>query len=449
MRPTCICLTTLILHSILISVHGSESNKTASEKSPQEWKQPVTYLQQAGWCWFQDPRAIIHRNKLFVGGVDGQNGDVKVAIHDLPQRQHLSTIILHERFEADDHNAPALFPRSDGSVLAVWAKHAREKIHYFSISDTKTHTQWGERKQFVHSYDSNKGVTYMNLYKTHGDNTLYNFFRDGKTYNPSYITSQNEGLSWGNPTRFIADEVEGRNRPYPRYVQIDNNTVGVSFTDAHPRKFGNSLYYAEFRNGAFLNADGSKIKHIKEGPLRTSEAEKIFTGSEVNFKPEGFGSVPRSVWTCAMATDQNSYPYIGYTLYLSNDDNRFRLASWNGTQWIDREIAYAGSCLYPRESSYTGLMAFDPADPNTIYISTNVDPSTGTDIRGIHELYVATLSATDDVSTIKWQAITSDSIHPNIRPLVVIGDGYKLLLWLRGPYRSFRDYATDVVGIPR
>lgn len=50
----------------------------------------------------------------------------------------------------------------------------------------------------------------------------------------------------------------------------------------------------------------------------------------------------------------------------------------------DREVAFAGTCLYPRESSYTGLITLDPEDAQSVYISTDVDPSTGVSTGGTH-----------------------------------------------------------------
>lgn len=329
----------------------------------------------------------------------------------------------------------------------MWAKHANEKKHYYSISSTTNYTEWGTKQEFVHAYKENKGVTYMNLYYMENEKLLYNFFRDGPSFNPTFITSTDFGKTWSsNSSHFIEDAVEGRQRPYARYFQKDENTVGISFTDGHPRQYGNSLYYAEFSNGSFFNVDGSKIKDF-EGPLKTTEAEKVYKGSETKTKLKGFESVPNSAWSCATGKDADNNPHMGYSLYLSNSDHRFRIASWNGSKWIDREIAYGGKCLYTMESSYTGLMAFDPEDVSQVYISTDVDPSIGKDLGGLHEIYTAKIGLNDDVLTIKWEAVTSNSKYRNIRPIVVAGEGHKVLLWLNGPWNSFVNYEADVKGI--
>lgn len=405
-----------------------------------------TFMKDAGWCWYQDPRAVIHHGKLVVAGLSGVRGDVKISVFDLKTDKSLGTSVLHEKFQVDDHNVPALHVRPDGSILAVYAKHSSDRTHHYRISDPDNYLKWGKPMTFVHDYPNAGTVTYTNLYTAEDEGKLYNFFR-GIGFNPSFITSRDHGLTWGEPSHLISDEVEGKNRPYPRYVQRDENTVGISFTEAHPRNFGNSIYYADFRAGAFFKADGSKIKDLKDGPLTPKEAELVFKGGGQITKGRKGKSAERSAWTSSIATDSENRPHIGYTLYLTNEDHRYRIAHWDGSTWIDREVAHAGKCLYLNESSYTGLITLDPSDPSRVVIATDVDPTTGKDLGGTHEIYTAKVGPKDDTRTIQWQPVTRDSPHRNIRPVIVAGEGYRVVLWLRGPWRTFTDYESDVVGM--
>lgn len=407
----------------------------------------LTVMKDGGWCWYQDPRALIADGKLIVGGVSGKSGDVKVAVYDLKADKDLGTVVLHPDFQADDHDAPAFYRRKDGSILAMWAKHCDEKNHHYTWSVGTDFTQWHPRKEYQHSYDDPRGVTYMNLYRMEAEDRLYNFFRDGLHFNPCYVVSEDDGETWGGFQHLIAHEIGGRHRPYTRYFQRDADTVGISFTDGHPRQFGNSLYYVDFRDGAFYRVDGSKIRDVSDGPLRPSEVEKVFKGSDTQIKPKGYESVPFSAWNCASAVDAAGNPHVGYSLYLSNDDHRYRIASWDGNRWVDREIAYAGHCLYTAESSYTGLFAFDPGDPTRVFISTDVDPCTGKELGGRHELFTAVIGPKDDIGSIRWSPLTGGSSWDNIRPMVVAGDGYKVLVWLNGPWSTYVDYEVDVRAI--
>ena len=138
---------------------------------------------------------------------------------------------------------------------------------------------------------------------------------------------------------------------------------------------------------------------------------------------------------------------ISVIRFIARDDHDYRIASWDGEKWNDRKIAFGGKC-HTKSSSYTGLMAFDPENPERVYISTDVNPSTGEFTGGVHEIYTAEIGANDNVSTIKWQAITKGSKYKNIRPIVVAGDGYKVLFWLGNkPWNHFQQYSTDAMGI--
>jgi hypothetical protein len=408
----------------------------------------VTFMATGGWCWFQDPRAIVHEGKLFMGSVQGHaTGPALVGVYDLAERRPLGTVVMQDDFDHDDHNSPVFHARPDGSVLATYAKHNRERYHYSRISDPADALDWGE--EFKHERSSpnpRDRVTYMNFLEMKQEGLLYNFYR-GIDFNPTFVTSSDHGLTWSAPVHFVRNEVGGRQRPYARYAGNGEDTVHVSLTDAHPRNFGNSIYYFQFRDGRFFRADGSLIRSLADGPLAPGEAEMVFRGSGTEIKPKGYESVPLSAWTSSVAIDAEGRPHIGYTLYLNDSDHRYRIASWDGQGWLDREVAFAGKALYPRESSYTGLITLDPTDPSMVYISSDVDPGSGADAGGTHEIYAARVGLEDDIDTIQWRALTSGSPHRNIRPVVVAGGGYKVVLWLSGPWNTYRDYHSAVVGV--
>ena len=283
-------------------------------------------------------------------------------VYDLREARRLGTAVLKDDFRHDDHNAPVLHARPDGGVLAVYALHGDNRTHYYRISDPRNPLLWGDEQTYQHDYPNAGNVTYMNLFAVPPQGRLYNFFR-GIEFNPSFVASTNHGRTWGEPTHFIKSELKGRHRPYARYAGDGIDTVHVSFTDGHPDRFGNSIYYAAFRDGKFFRADGELIKDLKtDGPLQPSEAERIFQGGGA-WAPAGPASADRSAWTSSIALDDRGRPHIAYSLHLANHDHRYRMASWNGQRWLDREVAYAGRCLYSTQTSYTGLITLDPRRP--------------------------------------------------------------------------------------
>lgn len=183
-----------------------------------------------------------------------------------------------------------------------------------------------------------------------------------------------------------------------------------------------------------------------EGPLRPSEAERIYQGNGVKTDGKGLGNAPNAAWTSSIALDAAGHPHIGYTLYRSNDDHRYRIASWDGRQWNDRDVAFGGKCLYPQEASYTGLITLDPVDPTVVFISSDVNPATGKGFGGTHEIYRARVGISDDVTVIQWQPVTQDSAVRNIRPVILREGNQRVVLWNRGEFNTYTDYRLDTVG---
>jgi hypothetical protein len=410
----------------------------------------TVFMREGGWCWYQDPRAIVHNGHLFIGAVEGTgNGDARIGVYDLVHDKPLGSVVVHDDFDRDDHNSPVFYPRPDGSVLTMYARHGKEKTHYFRISDTSDYLKWSPERRIDYGdflVASRDRVTYMNLFPMSAEEKLYCFFR-GLEFNPCVIFSPDHGETWEDAKHFIRSEVEGRHRPYVCYAGNGVDRVHLSFTDAHPRNYGNNIYYALFKGGEFFKADGTLIKGLdQDGPLRPSEADLVFRGSEIAVAGKHGASAPQSAWTSSIALDKDGHPHIGYSYYLSNTDHRYRIASWNGRRWIDREVALAGSCLYEAESSYTGLIALDPVDPSFVVISTDVDPSSGNSLAGTHEIFRARVGMDDDRDSINWKAVTTNSPCRNIRPVILRNDQQRVVLWNRGEFNTYTNYQLDTVG---
>lgn len=441
-------LKTLILASLALLPAGAVAQQQLARYDRAADPHGFTvFMQEGGWCWFQDPRAVIHDRKLFAGGVRGNgSGPALAGVYDLTGRKPLGTVLMQDDFDRDDHNSPVFHVRGDGSLVAFYAKHHREPRHYYRVSEPGDPLRWGAEMILEHTYPEAGKVTYMNLLPLSAEGRLYNFFR-GIAFNPCFVTSADDGRTWGEPTHFIKNEVKGFQRPYTRYAGNGIDTIHVAFTDAHPQNFGNSIYHAIFRGGKFYRSGGRLIKDFRmDGPLLPSEADLVFQGGGGSGRGKRL-SAEKSAWVSSIALDAQERPHIAYSFYLANSDLRFRLASWDGSKWIDREIARAGKALYETQSSYTGLVSLDPGDPSIVAISTDADPSTGKDTGGRHEIYRAEVGTGDDIGTIRWKPVTAHSPVRNIRPLFVRDGKTRVLAWLRGDFQTFTDYQLDVVGL--
>jgi hypothetical protein len=419
----------------------------------------VTFNDDGAWSWFEDERAIIHDGRLFIGSVASgardpeRRGDIDVVTHDLT-RGESTRFVLHDGLQLDDHNSPALLPRSDGRILAVWSRHGNDaNIHYRITERPGDGSSWSERRTFAPSPSSR--VTYANLHRLpaegSGRGRFYNFFRGlDNSFKPSFAWSEDDGLTWDTGGIVIDVPSEFRHRPYVKYASNGRDTIHLLYTEGHPRNYDNSAYHVFYRRGNLHRSDGSVIRSIEEGLIRSEEGTRVFAGDADNV-----------AWVSDLHLDAEGRPFTAYTVQKDSaglpvgeggEDHRYRQARWDGEKWRDREIAFGGSRLYPREDDYTGNIALDPADPDVVFISADVHPATGEplisarDGKRHYEIFKG--RSRDDGRTWEWTPMTRDSEADNIRPIIPIAnEGPRVVLWLRGRYTTYTDYDLAVVGI--
>jgi hypothetical protein len=422
---------------------------------------PIVLNDDGGWCWFQDERALVVAGRLVFGSVaagrsdPSRRGMVEATSVDLgtdaTTRFRLSATPVEKAGRYDDHDTPAFVVRGDGRLVSVWAGHAYDNRILSRVSlRPGDAAAWSEERAFVPSPSSS--VTYSNLHRLAAERgRIYDFFRGlDNRFKPSVAWSDDEGETWKAGGVVIDVPAAFRHRPYVKYASDGRDTVHLVYTEGHPRDFANSLYHAFYRGGTLHRSDGSVIRSLAEGLREPGEGTRIFPGD------------PRNVaWVSDLELDAQGRPFVAYS--VSKDpplrpgaqggaDHRYRRALWTGTQWNDREIAFAGSRLYAGEDDYTGGIALVPGDPTRLFISTDADPSTGAPLLsaadGRRHWEIFRGATTDGGGTWRWQPVTRDSAADNLRPIVPRTTGRdELLLWLRGRYRSYTDYDLEVVGL--
>lgn len=407
------------------------------------------------WCWFEGERAIVdaadpRRPLLLAGAVScgeeggSEHGDIDVLWMNLETGER-GVFELHDRFEADDHNSPALLRRSDGRYLAVYAGHNLDSVTRWRVSEPGDPTRWGPQQ----SIDNGARTTYSNLYRarlrSEESPRLYNFHRS-RNFNPNLHVSDDEGDTWRLAGRLLAVG-EGRTRPYVNYAS-DGKTIHLIATDGHPRDVGNAIYHGFVRDGQLCRSSGIAI----DEDLEDLEAPSPSQLTQI----AGPGDGPRGVrigrcWGVDLELDDGGSPVALFTARVndSTEDHRLYYARSHGGTWLVSPVAKMGSGLYARERDYTGLAAIDPQDPSTVFVSTPIDPATGAELSR-HELFRGVTP--DGGATWRWLAITRDSPVDNLRPVVPSWEGPDaVVLWLRGEYRTYQSWDTQVMclRVPR
>jgi len=410
---------------------------------------PIVLNDDGGWCWFQDPRALVVGHKLIFGSVASgrsdptRRGDIEVTSYDLETGTR-SMFELHDRLQLDDHDAPGLVVRPDGRLVAVYARHGNDDLARVRISSNAGDvSSWGAER----TLSLGDAVTYSNVFflseMRGGKGRMFDFHR-GQGWDPNYLVSDDLGVSWQYGGRLLA----GPGRPYLRYASDGLRTVHLIATEQHPRNFDNSLYHAIFRDGVLHGSGGGRIADPRQREVVPEELTRIFSGD-----------ADHVAWSVDLELDREGRPVALFSVQRdgagqpksqAGQDHRYHYARWDGEQWQSHELCFAGTRLYAGEDDYTGLAALDPDDCDVVFVSTDAHPVTGeplvssADGRRHHELFRGQTS--DRGATWTWAAITSNSSFDNLRPTVpASGPGRTVVLWLRGVYRTYTDYELEVV----
>ena len=423
--------------------------------------EPVVLNDDAGWCWFQDERALVVQGRLVFGSVAAgrteisRRGAVEATSVDLRSRAvtrtRLSATAVERDGRYDDHDAPAFVVRSDGRLLAAWAGHGFDNRILSRVTlRPGDPTEWGEERAFVPSAPSK--ISYTNLYRLAAERgRIYDFFRGlDDRFKPSVAWSDDGGERFATGGVVIDVPAAFRHRPYVKYASDGQGTVHLAYTEGHPRDFDNSLYHLYYRDGKLHRSDGTVIRTLAEGLRDPAEGTRIFQGE------------PRNVaWVADLELDAEGRPVVAYSVQKDSaglppgqggSDHRYRIARWTGASWEDHELAFAGTRLYAGEDDYTGGVALVPGDPGRVFLSTNADPKTGAPLASAADQkrhWEVFRGETKDAGrSWRFEPVTRDSALDNLRPIVPrTTRPNEVLLWLRGSYRSYTDYSLEAVGL--
>lgn len=396
---------------------------------------PRTLNHDGVWCWFQDERALIHNDTLFVASISSM-GEIQITSWNFrTDKIYITTI--KENFPKDDHNVPGILLRNDGHLMAFYCKHHQEPIMYYRVSAKPYDARdWEKQKNF--SAGVTDYFTYANPYELRGElGKIYIFWR-GMDFNPTWSASDDNGETWRTGANHIYFK-KGQ-RPYVKYASNGLDTIHFAFIEAHPESMDTSLYHAYYRDGNMYSSHGEFLKALSSGPIFPSEATMVYN-STTNGGAE--------VWDISL--DLNGSPSIVFTTQHDPDNVKYCYARWNSSAWVVEEIAFAGCSLYkdPKgnllegQDFFAGGITLDPVDPNIVYISSNANPTTG--IKTLHyEIYEGTRS---DEGSWVWKAITSHSDQDNLRPMVPMYKSRdRVVLWLKGYYSTYTDYKMEIIA---
>jgi hypothetical protein len=426
----------------------------------------VQFNDNGGWCWFQDERAIADTNtgRLIIGSVADQfgqgpsrDGDINSVFYNL-QSGSLQRFVLAKGnsnfYGSDDHNAPAFLLLPNGNYLTFYAGHNNNDFSYYHIYSSGV---WGSQSGFDWSKNIPGGVnfasTYSNLFYLSSEGRTYNFSR-GNNKSPNFMYSDDLGDTWKYGGQLTMNDNTGYVNGYLKYWSNGVDRIDFVCTELHPRDSSTSVYHGYIKNGQSFKSDGtlvdSTIYQNTNVPLSQTFTKVFANGTIYNgdtlercWIVDLAGYADGSIATIVSCRANNNE--ASTATYYPNPDHRFVYCRYDGTKWTYTYLGKAGLKLYPSEEDYTGLGALCPDDPNTLYISTTIDPRNNAQL-AVHEIFKGV--TTDTGAAWTWSPVTWNSTRDNLRPIVPAWKkNNTALLWWRGTYTSAQLYDGAIVGL--
>jgi hypothetical protein len=411
----------------------------------QETEETVELSDSGAWNWYGNPRGLYDDGRLITGWVR-DNGSVQATQYNLETGEKTTnTLITADEIksggEIDDHNNPSFFKTSDGRYTTFFSGHNEDDMFYRVSTNPNDASQWGGRSTIGTNVSGNKGYTYPQAFALPGETDKVFLAWRGADWNPTYsigtYDKDDQSWTWTNASNYISGNNSAR--PYT-LIKGNEDSIGMVFTDSHPRGSNNNLYYAAIRrddggNLVYARANGTTIGKLSDGALNRSDAEKIFDRSAA---PDA-----DNCWGWDIAFDSDDRPVVTYATFVPDEDHssdesydthQYRYARWDGSEWQEHTlvtdaggtIANLNVNLGAQEDHYSGGISLDPSNPDIVYLSQKVDG----------QFEIQQWITEDAGETWTTRTLTSTPADEDVRPFVPVGlpDDLQMVIWMSGQY---------------
>lgn len=420
----------IIVDNLLSDAQSSQAEKWMAAKIP------TYFVAKGAWTWFNDPRVIRYADNRYAVGVVKISGGIEIT--DLADGVS-SVSTLTPSLQKDDHCNPAVINLASGYLLAAYSGHNFPTYFVAKSTSPNSAASWDAATDIAGQL-GHSNYSYANLVQL-ASGRIYVFYRATNAvtgdWSWHYSYSDDDGEHWS-----VGVQISGSARPYHKIRRNGANRIDIIVNDGHPNVTptnGTYHFYLLDTGGdvTFHKTDGTQITNP---PFDNADWTQIYDASENG----------RS-WIWDVTIDPGGRPVVCFAAFPGSTnteapDHRYYQARWDGETWTHHEICSAGGDLYVSPTStedfYSGGVISDPADPNVIYCSRQVDDVGNISLSGTHQIFKGITY--DDGETWSLEQISSGS-SKCFRPY--IPEGSRHLFYLAGNYTSYTSYRTLIVRV--
>ena len=399
---------------------------------------------EGAWCWFADPRALHYKNAAgtinatYIGYID-VHGNVKATQYDW-RTGRKADVLVRSYFQPDDHNNPTFVVLPDERVMIFYTRHTDEAKIWYRISKKPGDiTQLGDEKYLATA----NNTTYPSPFILSDDpEHIYLCWR-GIKWHPTIAritmpdADDNCSFDYG-PLQIVQSTGA---RPYCKYQSNGKDKIYLCYTTGHPdNEQPNWLYFNVIDinegNGPILrDIAGTQLSVVADGVFNVNKTSD-YLADYPNTVVDHTSGIRNWVWQIALDSDENpviAFPHI-------NDDkltHSYYYGRWTGSEWQSTFVQYGGHAFHKNwnstEKCYSGGMAIDPDNVNTLYLS--VPTKDGAYNRdGVYEIWKYTMNSEGHVTS--SAQVTAASEKNNVRPFILPGSASSpmRLVWMHGDY---------------
>jgi len=410
----------------------------------------LTTGDQAGYCWFNDVRALRVNGKLYFGNIDPA-GNVECRALDESTGIVSAVAATYPAFQADDHDNPSFLRRdSDGHIMAFFTAHvgavyktvgtAADDVASLTLANTTNIT--GE----VGGITDAAGYTYASAFQLLGEasDPIFLSFRYHNAPVAEFAFHAMSKSIDGGVNFTDLDGVANAHSllvlvTYHRAVQNGDDRIDFAYSN-HPDDAGDhGIYHAYYQGGNLYQTDGTLIGAPGDGG-------EIGGAYGVGDLTQVFDDAGGMAWIWDIAIDDAGEPVVAFVVYEPSYPTgpwSYKRAHRVAGAWVVDDVADAGG-KFPTTSDlahggqYAGGIAIDRFNTERVYYSSDAGG-------GNHKIYEAT---TPNGGT-TWPAVQiSDGLDDAVRPIAVTGEpGQTRVLWEHGTYDDyFGNYAMDIAA---
>ncbi len=358
----------------------------------------IVFNDNGAWSWFEDERAVVDAagGKLLVSSVanaagtggSSRDGNVEVVAYDLATGA-VERAVLHPALQADDHNSAALYVRPDGRYVAMYSKHATDRLSRWRVTDRPGDVTAWEPEATPRPRRAGDVLEPLPPRATATGCTA-------SPGPPGAIPTSSSPTTGASTWRSVVACSTGPGARTSATPTDGAGRIHLVTTDQHPADYANRIYHGVVVDGRLLRSDGTVVDadvfdpHAA-APQRLTEVHR--------------GTDRDHAWTIDLAVDDRGRPSAVFSVSTEPGGARQQATGVAGTHRY-YYARYDGTDLVrplPRPRRTASCTATSPSTPawspstrttrDRVFVSTDVHPATGrplvsaADGRRHHELF--------------------------------------------------------------